>query len=76
MIPERNQPDANQAGQTNGEQPDTQATSQKYRPDWIIPDNGTSSRNNHPSERNNSGEEESHPKSSIPMNNEDTLGIP
>jgi replication initiation and membrane attachment protein DnaB len=76
MNPERDQHTTNQANQRNSEGSNTQATSQEHRPDWIIPDNGTSSRSNSSGEQNRGTQEGQQDHSSIPLDNEDTLGIP
>ena len=72
MTPDKNQQSSSQSDQTQNEQLSQQSGNQ-YRPDWIIPDNGFSSRNNNPS-RNQ--QDEQRDNSSMPMDNDETLGIP
>jgi hypothetical protein len=72
MIPDKNQQRAPQTDQEANQQVSSdQQTS--YRPDWIIPDNGISSRS---SNRSDHQSDDSQDNSSIPMNNDETLGIP
>jgi len=69
-------PDKNQAGASQTEQNTTEPISNpqpsQHRPDWIIPDNGLSSQNT-----NRTGDaQRNQQEDSIPMDNDETLGIP
>ncbi len=72
MTPDKNQQGSTQSGQDQNE-PVSNQTGTQYRPDWIIPDNGISSRNNNAS---NSRQDSQPDNSNIPMDNDETLGIP
>ena len=77
MTPDRTkQEDAQEHQSHSNEQSSTQNTAQQHRPDWIIPDNGTSSRNLNDLEERHGTRSGREGNSSIPMDNEDTLGIP
>jgi hypothetical protein len=71
MIPDKNQTGAPQKDQTISE-PVSNPQPTKYRPDWIIPDNGLSSRNANPNE----GQQRNQQEDNIPQDNDETLGIP
>ncbi|HYH15466.1 MAG TPA: hypothetical protein VD794_09605, partial [Flavisolibacter sp.] len=72
MTPDKNQQGSSHSGQEQNEQVSHQ-TGTQYRPDWIIPDNGISSRDNNTS---NNRQESQPDNSSIPLDNDETLGIP
>lgn len=71
MTQDKNKAGTSQTEQNANEPVNTPQPSQ-YRPDWIIPDNGSSSRNTRPSE----DQQRSPQQDSIPMDNDETLGIP
>jgi hypothetical protein len=71
MTPDKNQPSTIQ-NEENINEPVSHQQAPQHRPDWIIPDNGISSKNT-----NRSGKEQnSQQDNSIPMDNDETLGIP
>lgn len=71
MIPDKNQAGAPQKDQAPNE-PVSNPQPTQYRPDWIIPDNGFSSRNANQEE----GQQRNQQEDNIPQDNDETLGIP
>ena len=71
MIPDKNLTGAPQNDQTTSE-PVSNPQPTEYRPDWIIPDNGLSSRNTNQKE----GQQRPRQENDIPQDNDETLGIP
>lgn len=71
MTPDKNQTGASQPNQDIND-PVSNPQQSQHRPDWIIPDNGISSRNTSSTE-----DQQRQPKEdSIPLDNDETLGIP
>jgi len=71
MIPDKNQSGTSQPDQNTNEPVGNPQPSQ-HRPDWIIPDNGFSSRNT----SSRKDQQRNQQDDSIPLDNDETLGIP
>lgn len=71
MAPDKNQAGGSKTDQNTNE-PVSNPQPSQHRPDWIIPDNGISSRRTPPAGDQQRDQQED----SIPLDNDETLGIP
>lgn len=72
MTPDKNQQVPLQADQPTSEPVSNQQASE-YRPDWIFPETGTSSRDNNRPGNTQPGQPDN---TNVPVDNDETLGIP